>query len=132
MQLEPRVPPCVFFDWWLSPRELWGYWLFHIVVPPIGLQTPSAPWVLSLAPSLGTLRAVQWMTVSIDLCIYQAKPMKIPNFKHYPPECTGKIMGLIKQTIHRYPESIYTKLKKNKKMSEKSIISLISRCYSHP
>jgi hypothetical protein len=27
-----------------------GYWLVHIVVPPIGLQTPLAPWVLSLAP----------------------------------------------------------------------------------
>jgi hypothetical protein len=29
-----------------------GYWLVHIVVPPIGLQTPFAPWVLSLAPPL--------------------------------------------------------------------------------
>ena len=27
-----------------------GYWLVHIVVPPIGLQTPLAPWLLSLAP----------------------------------------------------------------------------------
>jgi hypothetical protein len=27
-----------------------GYLLVHIVVPPIGLQTPSAPWVLSPAP----------------------------------------------------------------------------------
>jgi hypothetical protein len=58
MQLEPRVPRCVCFDWWFSPRELWGYWLVHIVVPPRGLQTPSAPWVLSLAPSLGTLCSV--------------------------------------------------------------------------
>jgi hypothetical protein len=32
-----------------------GYWLVHIVVPPIGLQTPLAPWVLSLAPPLGAL-----------------------------------------------------------------------------
>jgi hypothetical protein len=55
MQLEPRVPPCDFFDWWFSPRELWGYWLVHIVVPPMGLQTPSVPWVLSLDPSLGTV-----------------------------------------------------------------------------
>jgi hypothetical protein len=36
MQLESRAP---------------GYWLVHIVVPPIGLQIPSAPWVLSLAQS---------------------------------------------------------------------------------
>jgi hypothetical protein len=36
--------------------QLWGYWLVHIVVPPIGrLQTPLAPWILSLAPSLGAL-----------------------------------------------------------------------------
>jgi len=34
-----------------------GYWLVHIVVPPIGLQTPLAPWALSLAPPLGTLRS---------------------------------------------------------------------------
>jgi hypothetical protein len=54
MQLETLVPPCAFFDWWFSPNELWGYRLVHIGVPPIGLQTPSAPWVLSLAPSLGT------------------------------------------------------------------------------
>jgi hypothetical protein len=39
MQLESRAP---------------GYWLIHIVVPPIGLQIPLAPWVLSLAlPSGG-------------------------------------------------------------------------------
>ena len=32
-----------------------GYWLVHIVVPPIGLQIPLAPWVLSPAPPLGAL-----------------------------------------------------------------------------
>jgi hypothetical protein len=57
MRLEPWVPS-VFFGCWFSPRELWGYWLVHIVVPPMGLQTSSAPWVLSLAPSLGTLCSV--------------------------------------------------------------------------
>ena len=36
-------------------HELRGYWLVHIVVPPIGLQISSAPWVLSLAPPLGVL-----------------------------------------------------------------------------
>jgi hypothetical protein len=38
MQLKIRAP---------------GYWLVHIVVPPIGLQFPLAPWVISLAPPLG-------------------------------------------------------------------------------
>jgi hypothetical protein len=36
-----------------------GYWLVHIVVSPIGLQIPSAPWVLSLAPLLGALWPIQ-------------------------------------------------------------------------
>jgi hypothetical protein len=40
MQLESRAP---------------GYWLVHNVVPPIGLQIPLAPWLLSLAPALGAL-----------------------------------------------------------------------------
>jgi hypothetical protein len=39
--------------------QLWGYWLVHIVVPPIGLQMPLAPWVLSLAPPLGALWSIQ-------------------------------------------------------------------------
>jgi hypothetical protein len=40
--------------------QLWGgYLLVHIIVPPIGLQTPLAPWVLSLALSLGALCFIQ-------------------------------------------------------------------------
>jgi hypothetical protein len=38
-----------------------GYWSVHIVVPPIGLQTPSAPWVLSLAPTLGALCSILYV-----------------------------------------------------------------------
>jgi hypothetical protein len=77
MQLEPWVPPCVLFNWWLSPWELWGYWLVHIEVPPMRLQTPSTPWILSLAPSLATLCSVEWMAVSIHFCICQALKMMI-------------------------------------------------------
>jgi hypothetical protein len=33
--------------------------IVHIVDPPIGLKTPLAPWVLSLAPSLGALCSIQ-------------------------------------------------------------------------
>jgi hypothetical protein len=40
MWLQPLVPPCVLFGCWFSPWELWGYWLVHIVVPPMGLQNP--------------------------------------------------------------------------------------------
>jgi hypothetical protein len=44
IQLESRAP---------------GYWLVHNVVPPIGLQIPLVPWVLSLAPPLGDLWSIQ-------------------------------------------------------------------------
>jgi hypothetical protein len=64
-QLEPWVSLCVLFGWWFSPWELWRYWLVHIVVPPMGLQAPSAPLVLSLAPPLGTLCSVQRLAESI-------------------------------------------------------------------
>jgi hypothetical protein len=36
-----------------------GYCFLHIVVPPIGLQTPLAPWVLSLDSPLGALWSIQ-------------------------------------------------------------------------
>ena len=51
MQLETRAPG--------------GYWLVHIVVLPIGLQIPSAPWVLSLAPPLGAFVSVTLVLVSL-------------------------------------------------------------------
>jgi hypothetical protein len=66
------VPPCVLFGWWFSPWELWGYCLVCIVIPPMGLQAPSAPLVLSLVPPLGTLCSVQWLAESIHLSTCQA------------------------------------------------------------
>jgi hypothetical protein len=80
MWLEPWVPPCVLFSCLLSPWELWEYWLVDIVVHPMMLQTPSAPWIFSLAPPLGTLCSVQWMAVSIHFCISQA--LAEPFWRH--------------------------------------------------
>ena len=39
LQLEPWVPSCVLFGWWVSPWDLWGVWLVNIIVLPMGLQT---------------------------------------------------------------------------------------------
>ena len=52
--------------------------MVHIVVPFKGLQTPSAPWLLSLASPLGTLCSVQWLAESIYFCISQvlAEPLR--------------------------------------------------------
>ena len=52
--LEPWVPPCIHFGWWFSSWALYGVWLIDIV-PPMGLQTHSAPSGLFLTPPLGTL-----------------------------------------------------------------------------
>ena len=49
--LEPWVTPYVFLSWWF---RFWELWFVNIVAPPMGLQTPSAPSVLSLNPPLGT------------------------------------------------------------------------------
>ena len=68
MWLEPWVPPCVLLGWWFSPWELLGGFWFVDIVLPMGLQTPSAPSVLSLTPPLETLCSVQWLAESTHLC----------------------------------------------------------------
>jgi hypothetical protein len=63
--------------------------LFHLACSACSLIEPrlpaqrwyhpqGAPWVLSLAPSLGTLCSVKWMAVSIHFCIFQelAEPLR--------------------------------------------------------
>jgi hypothetical protein len=45
-----------------------GYWLVHIVDPPIGIPTPLAPWLLSLAPSLGDcVPSNRWLWASTSV-----------------------------------------------------------------
>jgi hypothetical protein len=80
--LKSWVTPCVLLGWRFSPWELWGIWLVDIIVLPMGLQTSSVPSVLSLTPPLGTPLgtqcSVQWLAVSIHLCICQdlAEPLR--------------------------------------------------------
>jgi hypothetical protein len=60
--MYPKSILCYICGWSLESHHVYslvcGYWLVHIVVPPIGLQTPSAPSVLSLAPPLGALCSI--------------------------------------------------------------------------
>jgi hypothetical protein len=67
-----------------------GVWLVDIVVPLMGLQTPSAPSVLSLTHPLGTPCSVKWLAESIHLYICQAlaEPLRkqlhqATNSKHF-------------------------------------------------
>jgi hypothetical protein len=66
------------------------YWLIHIVVHPMGLQTPSAPWVLSQALSLGILCSIQWMAMSIHFSICQelAEPLRRQPYQQELVEST--------------------------------------------
>ena len=98
MQLEPWVPPCVLFGWWFGPWELWGYWLVHIVVPPMGLQIPSAPWVLSLAPSLGT-QSHGWMWESTSVFVRHWQSLSGDRYIRllsastwHPQKCLGLVI----------------------------------------
>ena len=58
-------PMGLFFQWWPTRPSFDTYAArdkrsgVHIVVPPIGLQFPLAPWVISLAPPLGALWSIQ-------------------------------------------------------------------------
>jgi hypothetical protein len=68
MQLEPCVPPCVRFGWWFNPWELRGVWLVDIVVLPMGLQTSSAPTVLSLTSPL-VAQLDGWLQASTSVLV---------------------------------------------------------------
>jgi hypothetical protein len=83
--LHMQLEPCVLHCWWLSPWELWGIWLVDIVVLPMRLQTPSSPSVLSLNPLLGTLHSIQWLAVSICLCISKALAGPLRRHRYQAP-----------------------------------------------
>ena len=53
------------------PESSQGIWPVDTVAPSMGLQTPSAPSVLSPTPPSGTPCLVQWLAASIHLCICQ-------------------------------------------------------------
>ena len=90
MHLGPCVSPCELTGWCFSPWELWWVWIVDNFVLPMGMQTLSAPSVLSLAPSLGSPCSVRWLAESILLCIGMAlaaslrrHPYHVPASKHY-------------------------------------------------
>jgi hypothetical protein len=75
----------MYFSLWLSLWEIYGVCLVDISVLPMGLQTPSAPSVLSLTPPLGALHSFHWLDVSICLCICQALAESLRRQLHQAP-----------------------------------------------
>jgi len=89
MWLESWVPPCVLVVGGLVPGSIGRVWLVDIVLPMV-LQTPSTPSVFSLTSSLGSPCSVQWLAVSILICISRtlAEPLRrhpylAPVSKHF-------------------------------------------------
>jgi hypothetical protein len=54
---------------WFKTWELWRVWLVDIVVFSMGLQTPSAPSVLSLTPPLGVVHPALNFLVNLVMSI---------------------------------------------------------------
>ena len=76
------------------------FWPVDTVAPSMGLQTPSAPSVSSSTPPLGTPCSVQWLALSICLCVCQAlakplrrQPYQAPISKHFPASTIASGFG---------------------------------------
>ena len=74
----------------LVPSSGEGVWLVDTVVLPMGMHIPSPPSVLPLPLPLGSPGSVQWLAVSIHICIGQAlaeplrgQPYQAPVSKHF-------------------------------------------------
>ena len=90
---------CVLLCWWVSPWEPLGDQLVDVILT-VGLQSPSTPLVLSLTSLLRTLCLVQWMVVSIHLCICKAlagslrrQPYQAPFSMHFLASTIGSGFG---------------------------------------
>jgi hypothetical protein len=60
--------PCVHFGWWVSPWEVWGFWLVDII-DPMRLEILSSPIVLALTSPLKSTCSVQDLAIYIHICI---------------------------------------------------------------
>ena len=67
--------------------------MVYIVVLPVGLQTPSAPWVFSLAPPMGTL--CTWMAVSIHFCISQTLAESLKRQLYQAPDSKHLVSKIV-------------------------------------
>ena len=91
MWLGPWVPPCVLFGWWSSPQGApGGLSCWTVAPPPHGPAKPLSFFSPFSNSSIRDLRSVQWVAVSICLCICQPladtlrrQPYQAPVNKHF-------------------------------------------------
>jgi hypothetical protein len=75
MQIETLVPPCVFFDWWFSPKELWvgsSYCcsFYGAANPFSSLGTFSSSFIVEM--QIKTTLTFHPVLHPVDDCIHQA------------------------------------------------------------
>jgi hypothetical protein len=67
----PWLSPCILPGWWFSLWELQGSGLVESAGLSMGLPFPSASSILSLIPPYRSPILVQWLCVSICICLSQ-------------------------------------------------------------
>ena len=77
-----------------------GFWLVDIVVLPMGLLTPSPPWVLSLTLPLGNLCLVHWFATASGLHLSGSGRLSQETAINQAPVCryflaSTKCLGLV-------------------------------------
>ena len=83
----------VYSGWWFSPWEIWGFWLFDIVVLPMGLQTPSAPSVLSLNSSTRVTK-LSLMDGCVHLHLYWSSSSRASQETALSDSCQQALLGI--------------------------------------
>ena len=78
--------------------------MFDIVVFPMRLQTPSAPTVLAVTSPLGSACSVEWLAVSIRICLglaltepLRAQLYQAPDSKHFFASAIVSGFGISRQ-----------------------------------
>ena len=95
-----------FLDGGLVSESYGRFWLVDIIVPPMGLQTPSDSSAFSLTPPLGTLCSVQCLAVSIHLCTCQALADTLRRQLYQTPVSKHFLASLIVPGFGNYMEWI--------------------------
>jgi hypothetical protein len=100
-QLKFARPMGLSFHWWptrpssatYAARDMSsrGYWIVHIVVPPIVLHIPLAPWLLNIF--------IHWefhtcATQCISIILMSHSPSQVPP-SHFPPKSMSSSHSLV-------------------------------------
>jgi hypothetical protein len=93
--LGPQISPCMLPGFWLIFCSSEGSRLVDIVVLPMGLQSPSALSLLPPTFSYWSQTSIQWLTVSICICLSQLLVEPLWGQPCHVSVCMHKITSVI-------------------------------------